>query len=196
MDKEELFHIQSNTLNVSSGKVLISEPFTNDFYFKRSIIFLIDHHDKEGSFGVIFNKKLAIPFNEIVKDFPYFEGDVYLGGPIAMNQIFFIHTVGELIPDSHKICKGIYWSGNINTVKSLIKIGLIKKHEIRFYIGYAGWDVGQLKEELQRNSWLVGKIPLKLLLNTNPNKMWNIFVDKMGKKYQLWNKFPINPINN
>lgn len=195
MNKDELFKIQSNTLNPVIGDVLISEPFMNDFYFRRSVILLIDHNE-EGSLGVIFNKRLTIPFNEIVQGFPEFNADVYLGGPVETDRIFFIHTVGEMIPDSHLISNGLYWSGNINVLKSMIKMDLIKPHEVRFYVGYAGWDGGQLRNELKANTWVVGRFTSKQLLRTMPGKMWSDFVKQIGKRYTLWDKFPVNPSEN
>lgn len=195
MNKEELFKIQSNTLKVSIGDVLISEPFLNDFYFRRSAILIVDHND-EGSFGVIINKRLNVPFNDIVRGFPEFKADVYLGGPVETDRLFFIHTIGEIIPDSHKIMSGLYWSSNINALKAMIKNDLIKPHELRFYVGYAGWDSGQIRKELEANTWVVGKFSSKEILHTMPGKMWSTFVNKLGKKYILWNKFPVNPSDN
>ncbi len=195
MNKEELFKIQSNTLKVSIGDVLISEPFLNDFYFRRSAILIVDHND-EGSFGVIINKRLNVPFNDIVRGFPEFKADVYLGGPVETDRLFFIHTIGEMIPDSHKIMSGLYWSSNINALKAMIKNDLIKPHELRFYVGYAGWDSGQIRKELEANTWVVGKFSSKEILHTMPGKMWSTFVNKLGKKYILWNKFPVNPSDN
>ena len=194
MNKDELFKIQSNTLNPVIGDVLISEPFMNDFYFRRSVILLIDHNEE--SLGVIFNKRLTIPFNEIVQGFPEFNADVYLGGPVETNRIFFIHTVGEMIPDSHLISNGLYWSGNISVLKSMIKMDLIKPHEVRFYVGYAGWDGRQLRNELKANTWVVGRFTAKQLLRTMPGKMWSDFVKQIGKRYALWDKFPVNPSEN
>ena len=195
MNKDELFKIQSNTLNTATGNVLISEPFMNDFHFRRSVILIIDHNE-EGSLGVIFNKRLTIPFNEIVQGFPEFKADVYLGGPVETDRIFFSHTIGEMIPDSYKISEGLYWSGNVNALKAMIKMDLIKPHEVRFYVGYAGWEGGQLRNELKANTWLVGKFSTKQLLTTIPGKMWKNFVRQMGKRYMLWDKFPVNPSEN
>ena len=195
MNKDELFKIQSNTLNIATGNVLISEPFMNDFHFRRSVILIIDHNE-EGSLGVIFNKRLTIPFNEIVQGFPEFKADVYLGGPVETDRIFFIHTIGEMIPDSYKISDGLYWSGNVNALKAMIKMDLIKPHEVRFYVGYAGWEGGQLRNELKANTWLVGKFSSKQLLTTIPGKMWKNFVKQRGKRYMLWDKFPVNPSEN
>ena len=195
MNKDELFKIQSNTLNIATGNVLISEPFMNDFHFRRSVILIIDHNE-EGSLGVIFNKRLTIPFNEIVQGFPEFKADVYLGGPVETDRLFFIHTIGEMIPDSYKISEGLYWSGNVNALKAMIKMDLIKPHEVRFYVGYAGWDGGQLRNELKANTWVVGRFTSKQLLRTMPGKMWSDFVKQIGKRYALWDKFPVNPSDN
>lgn len=195
MKKEELFKIQCNTLNVNIGDVLISEPFMNDYYFRRSVILMIDHNE-EGSLGIVINKRVSIPFNEIVEGFPEFKADVYLGGPVETDRIFFIHTVGEMIPDSHRISSGLYWSGNVSALKSMIKMDLIKTHELRFFVGYAGWGDGQLIKELQANTWIVGRFTTKELLQTKPGKMWSSFVNQMGIRYSLWSKFPINPYDN
>ena len=195
MIKEELFKIQSNTLNPKIGDVLISEPFMNDYYFRRSAILIIDHND-EGSLGVIINKRLSIPFNEIVQGFPKFDADVYLGGPVETDRLFFIHTIGEMIPDSTKIISGLYWSGNVNALKAMIKNDLIKPHEVRFFVGYAGWDGGQLRNELKVNTWIVGRFSSKQIFQTAPGKMWSDFTKEIGKRYSLWSKFPVNPSDN
>ena len=196
MKEKDFFQIKSNTLNVKTGDVLISEPFLNDHYFGRSLILIVDHNEETGSLGIIINKRLSLKINEIIDDFPVFDGYVYLGGPVATDSVFFTHTLGVMIPDSYEVREGLYWSGNFNAVKALIKEGLITKYDIRFYIGYAGWDAGQLKDELQRNSWIVNDIPTKLILNTNPTKMWSNFVKDMGGKYKLWSRFPVNPNDN
>lgn len=196
MKEEDLFQIKSNTTKVKTGNVLISEPFLNDFYFGRSVILIVDEDEETGSLGIIINKRLSLRINDILDNFPEFDGPVFLGGPVATDSIFFTHTLGVMIPDSTEICKGIFWSGNINAVKALIREGLITKYDIRFYIGYAGWDTGQLKSELERNSWLVGDMPSKLIINTNPDDMWDDFTKKSGKKHMLWSTFPINPNDN
>lgn len=192
MKESELFKIQSNTLNVAIGNVLISEPFFSDPHFMRSVILMIDHN-RGGSLGIIFNKRIPVSINELINGFPDFKADVYYGGPVETNRIFFIHTVGELIPESYKICGNIYWSNNINALKALIRNNLINSHEVRFFVGYAGWDAGQLRNELKANAWLVGKFSSKDLLTSNPKTMWKTFVDKMGERYSQWSKFPTNP---
>jgi len=102
-----------------SGKILISEPFLNDFYFKRSIVLLAEH-TTEGSFGLIVNKPVDLSLNEVIKDFSDFDAKVFIGGPVRTDSLFVLHTLGNIIPDSQKIIEGIYWGGNMELIKNMI----------------------------------------------------------------------------
>ena len=190
MDLGEKFVIRSNSLEPKQGNILISEPLMNDFHFGRSVILLIDHEVVEGSFGIIINKRLNVEVCHVVDAFPDFDGPVYLGGPVAESQLFFIHTLGELIPDSYPIIDGLYWGGDHNTLTTLINTGIANNDNVRFYLGYAGWEAGQLIDELVRNTWLISDITTEQFLKTPPEKMWQTFVNKMGNAYEMWRRFP------
>lgn len=174
------------------GNILISEPLMNDLHFGRSVVLLVDHTETEGSFGVIINKALNANVNHIVDDFPEFDAPVFLGGPVADNQLFFMHSLGDMIPDSSPIVDGLYWGGDVDTLRSLIATGIANEDNTRFYLGYSGWDAGQLVAELVRNSWLVGNITAEQYLKTPPEKMWRYFVSQQGESYSMWKRFPRN----
>ena len=192
MDLGERFKIHSNSYEPKQGKILISEPLMNDFHFGRSVILLIDHEETEGSLGIIINKTLNAEVGDVVDEFADFEAPVYLGGPVADNQLFFMHTLGEMIPDSSPIIDGLYWGGDAETLKSLIATGIANEENTWFFLGYSGWDSGQLVSELVRNTWLVGEITTAQFLNTAPEKMWQNFVSQQGDSYKMWKRFPKN----
>ena len=164
----------------------------NDFHFGRSVILLIDNVESEGSFGIIINKKLNANVSQIVDDFADFDAPVYLGGPVSDSQLFFVHTLGELIPDSCPIIDGLYWGGDVETLKTLIATGIANEENTRFYLGYAGWETEQLVSELVRNTWVISDITVEEYLNTPPETMWSTFVNKLGKPYEMWERFPKN----
>ena len=196
MDLRKLFQIQSNTIEPKPGEILLSEPTMGDLHFGRAAVLLIDHSDAEGTFGIIMNKPLIMRLNELVDTFNDFDAPVYLGGPVAENKIFFMHTLGDLIPESCKIIDGLYWGGDAGVLNTLIGQGIANKNNTRFFLGYSGWEAGQLVSELERNSWVVCKAGAKTLLNTPPDQLWNTLVGRMGQEYALWNRFPKNPENN
>lgn len=196
MDLRQLFRIQSNTLEPQPGDLLLSEPTMNDFHFGRSVVLLVDHNDTEGTFGIIMNKPLKMKLNELVDDFSDFNAPVYWGGPVADNRIFFMHTLGDLIPESAKIMEGLYWGGDAEILNTLIEQGIADKSHVRFFLGYSGWEAHQLTGELERNSWVVCKSNAKTLINTPSDQLWKTLVDRLGNGYGMWSRFPKNPEDN
>src|ERR1700741_774928 len=101
------------------GKLLISEPFLTDPYFRRSVILLSEHTDK-GTTGFILNKPTEFRLNEVISDFPDFNVPVNFGGPIKNDTLHYIHKLGDKLQGSHMIVPGIYWGGDFEMLKTLI----------------------------------------------------------------------------
>jgi putative transcriptional regulator len=179
-------------LKPGSGKVLIAAPFLSDYYFGRSVVLLADH-GSEGSFGIVMNKPLDIRFNDILDEFPSFSAGIYVGGPVKSDSLFFVHTLGESIPQSVKIIDGLYWGGDIDEVRSAIVEGRIEARQIRFFLGYSGWAPDQLESELKENSWVVAQANCTELLDADPADLWKGLVKSLGKEYAEWINYPIDP---
>ena len=194
-DLRDILKIRTNDIQPEKGKILISEPFLMDYFFKRAVVLLAEHNE-DGTFGVIINKLVESRFNEVVKDFPDFQGQIYLGGPVQNDSLFFIHTMGELIPESVEIIEGIYWGGDIETVREMIELKALNPDDIRFFAGYSGWAPEQLDEELKRNSWVVANINAEQLLNTKPGSLWTRSLHRLGGNYKTWINFPDDPSHN
>ena len=105
-DINDILKIRTNNLKPSKGRILISEPFLIDYYFKRSVVLLAEHND-EGSFGLIINKPVDMHLGDVLRDFPEFDAPIYLGGPVKTENLYFIHTKGAMIEDSMKILDGL-----------------------------------------------------------------------------------------
>lgn len=181
-----------NNVPPAKGKFLVSEPFMDDPYFKRSVV-LLTEHNKEGSVGFILNQALDIKLSELIEDFPEHDFPVYLGGPVQPQNLFFLHSKGDLIPEAEQVCQDIYWSGNFNILKELIEQGLIQKEEIKFFLGYSGWDYGQLENELKTNSWFIQNSEPSIILNNSSEDLWKTVMTKAEKEVALMANFPENP---
>ncbi len=178
------------------GNLLIAEPSNlGDVSFNRAVILLAEHNNK-GSIGFILNKPLNFTINELL---PEVEASfkIYNGGPVEQDNLYFIHNIPEIIPNSVEISNGIYWGGDFETTKQLINTGVINKNNIRFFLGYSGWSVNQLETELQENAWIVSENSLQTqLLSKESKQFWKEKIFEQGGEYVLFSNAPENPILN
>jgi putative transcriptional regulator len=181
------------TIKPKRGHLLIAEPtIIGDSSFNRSIILLADHSD-EGSIGFILNKPLEYTINDLVPEIevPF---KVYNGGPVEQDNLYFIHKVPELIPNSIEISLGIFWGGDFNKVADLIAENQITETDIRFFLGYSGWEVSQLENELKSNSWLIAEnIYKKDIISKDYEFFWKEKMLEFGGEYSIWSNAPENP---
>lgn len=191
-DLNNILQFVPSGVRIQQGKLLISEPFANDSYFKRSVV-LIANYDEEGALGLILNKKTNLHIHDITDQFGTFNAEVYIGGPVQTENLFFLHSRGDIIPDSEELIKGVYWGGDFDILKEHIESGAIQSNEIRFFLGYSGWSKKQLQNELDQNNWLVNHIKSQDIFSQNPEDLWKIVISNMGENYLYWLNFPVNP---
>lgn len=194
-DNLDIFKIKTNNIAPQKGRILIAEPFLAGNYFNRSVVLLVAHSEK-GAVGFILNKKVDFPIQNVFPDFPPFEADVYLGGPVSTDSVYFIHKLGDKLPGSIHVLEDLYWGGDFEVLKRDIKNGLINASEIRFFLGYSGWDAGQLEDELKEDSWLVTDVQQEAVMRELNESSWVEFVKKAGARYSVWENFPENPALN
>ncbi len=188
----DLFAILPEDKIPGKGKILISEPFLPDTFFNRSIIYLTDHNE-EGSVGFILNKKLDIKVSDAIEGFEGWNENLNMGGPVAPDTLHYIHNLGNLIPKSVKVDEDIYWGGDIDTVRMMIRSGTVQQSQIRFFLGYSGWSAGQLERELGENSWVIVKVRSETIMNSRGRDSWKRVLKSFKNKYRMWADFPESP---
>lgn len=184
------------SIQPKKGTLLIAEPsIIGDVSFNRSVVLLADHTE-EGSIGFIINKPLDFKLSDLLPEV-FKDVQVYNGGPVEQDNLYFIHTTPELIPGSVEISSGIYWGGDFTVVSELINQGYISTDTIRFFLGYSGWGANQLLEELEANSWVIVENNYKQkIIGKCYNSIWKEKMIELGGDYVLWSNAPENPSYN
>jgi putative transcriptional regulator len=175
------------------GVLLVAEPsIIGDISFNRSIVLLAEYNEN-GSVGFILNKPLEFK----VKDFiPEVNSNlrVYNGGPVEQDNLYFIHRIPEIIPNSIEIANGIYWGGDFSAILGLLQEDKLKEDQIRFFLGYSGWANEQLEQELEVKSWVV--IPNEYendIIGKSNQGFWKEKMIEFGGDYVIWSNAPENP---
>jgi putative transcriptional regulator len=179
--------------SVHTGSLLVAEPFMQDPNFRRAVIMVTDHTDDEGTVGFILNKPLTVKIGDLVEDFPEIDSLAHYGGPVSTNTIHYIHNVGMMLDGSTEIGPGVYWGGEFDKLKFLIIQELIKRDNIRFFVGYAGWSPGQLITELETGSWFISESHANYLFKSKPTRLWNQVMHHKGDIYSVLAQLPEQP---
>ncbi len=188
----DLFAILPEDKVPEKGKILISEPFLPDSFFNRSIVYLTEHNAK-GSVGFILNKKLEIKLCDAVTGFEGWEEYLNMGGPVSPDTLHYLHNLGHIVPGSIKVESNIYWGGDIDSIRNLIKTGTVESGQIRFFLGYSGWSAGQLERELKENSWVTAKVAPEAIMQSRGSDSWKLVLRSLKNKYKIWADFPDSP---
>ena len=189
----ELFNYTNDKIEPRKGDLLISEPFLADPNFARTVILLCEHND-EGSFGFVLNKLSQIKLNELIEGVGDRQDDIYIGGPVQQNTLQFIHRNDGLIEGGSEVRDGIFWGGNFEQMLTMMESKLIKPDDINFFVGYSGWVSGQLKSELEINSWIISRnVNIEQIFDTDVNSLWKEVLNTMGGKFKVVANFPVDP---
>ncbi len=174
------------------GDLLISEPFLSDPNFKRSVILLCEYSEF-GGFGLVLNHPSTHALNEVINEV-YTDFPVFIGGPVEQNTLHYVHRLGDVIEDSIELVDGLYWSGDFETLKTLMNIGKVKQDDVRFFLGYSGWGAGQLKSEIDQNTWYVSsETTPELIFENDPEQFWRTVLKQMGGDYKVIANYPTDP---
>jgi putative transcriptional regulator len=121
-------------------------------YFEGAVLFITEYNQK-GALGYIINRPFPRALNELVefRHSPAFP--LYEGGPVDNEHLYFIHRRPDVIKDSVPVTQHIFWGGAFAPAVTAINNNSLKDTDIKIFIGYCGWDAGELEAEMAEGSW-------------------------------------------
>jgi len=157
-------------LSIKAGSIIISTPALDDTYFEQTVI-LITEHNAKGTIGYIINKLHNRLFNELQEFVHCPPISIFVGGPVADDMLYCIHQQKN-IPESILVETDIYYGGDFKKITEGLSNGSIKTDAVKLFIGYCGWDEGELAAEITEGSWQLTTAAASLLFHTNTTNLW------------------------
>ncbi|MBN1928335.1 MAG: YqgE/AlgH family protein [Chlorobiaceae bacterium] len=164
------------------GKLLLASANLLESNFKRTVLLMCEHND-EGSIGFILNRPMEFKVCEAISGFDDIDEPLHMGGPVQVDTVHFLHTRGDVIDGALEVIDGLFWGGDKEQLSYLINTGVIKPSEVRFFLGYAGWSPGQLKDEFEEGSWYIADASNELVFTDEYERMWSRTVRSKGGEY-------------
>lgn len=167
--------------------------------FARAVIYVIEH-DQNGTLGVVLNRmSQAAVFNILPQwaDLAASPRAVFIGGPVSTESA---------------VCLGVAKTGvDVSTEPKLHQVtGRVCMVDldadpeelepvlsgVRIFAGYAGWDAGQLDDELADGSWLIASgLPSDLLAPATVD-VWHEVLRRQQWPLPLLATYPADPLTN
>lgn len=184
--------VDSREIIPKPGVFLVAPPMMHDPNFRRSVVLLCEH-TPEGSFGLILNRPLGVHLAEVVRGIGEREMLIGQGGPVQTDTLHYIHTCGDLLPETVPVSNGVFWGGDFDIMKLLIETGQVSPEEVRFFLGYAGWSPGQLLDEIDQGGWIIAPGRAPSVFRSSPDDLWRSTLRTMGDEYAILSNFPEDP---
>mmetsp|Transcript_8311 Transcript_8311/g.10894 ORF Transcript_8311/g.10894 Transcript_8311/m.10894 type:complete len:368 (-) Transcript_8311:197-1300(-) len=185
---------------IESGSVLVANERLGGI-FHQTVVLVIQHHETEGTFGVVINRPQEGGLGRAVVEsdsniglslkMAFQKSQVTYGGPILPQDYHVLHSFGA-VTGSRKICPGVYIGGSEELI-SQVRYGEMDPRRAMFVKGHSAWEGGQLQVEIDQGVWYNAAVSADLILRyagvelqagDNPNDLWTDILSCMGGMHE------------
>jgi putative transcriptional regulator len=174
------------------GQMLIAMPTMGDERFARTVIYMCAH-SADGAMGIVVNQPAAnISFSDLLVQLevvrsaeliqlPPQAGGVRVlkGGPVDTQRGFVLHSADFFIENSTlPIDDGICLTATLDILKAIARGDGPAKAVLA--LGYAGWEPGQLENEIHQNGWLHCAADRELIFGSDAEGKYALALKKIG----------------
>ncbi len=169
---------------LAKGKFLVASRRLNDPNFSQTVVLLIDY-GPDGAMGLVINRPSTVKLSTVfpdVKELKQRKDIVYVGGPVAVNQMLMLIRSTQAPAASVPVIKNIYLSSSWEVLERIIKKATAEE-QFRLFAGYAGWAPNQLDFERNRGDWHVIKADADSVFAHDPKALWPELIRRASVKW-------------
>ncbi|RMF19932.1 MAG: YqgE/AlgH family protein [Gammaproteobacteria bacterium] len=165
---------------------LIAMPHLKDPHFEGTVTYICDHTE-DGAMGIVVNRVLDVKLSEILEQLEIsrarYDEPVYFGGPVQLERGFVLHREGGQWKSSANIVPDVHVTTSRDIIEAIAEGWGPPEHIIA--LGYAGWQAGQLEEEVANNAWLTCPASSDVLFNIPPDAKLSYLTGQLGIDYSM-----------
>ncbi len=172
-----------------ASQFLIAMPTLDDPNFSQTVT-LVCEHSSEGAMGIIINRPTDVTLGDLFHhlELETDEGGpqshaVFAGGPVQRERGFVLHPAGEEWEATVPITETVALTTSQDILAALAR-GLGPQRYL-VALGYAGWDAGQLEQEIAQNAWLSGPAEAGIIFETETARRWRAAAAQLGVDISL-----------
>ncbi|QCU90836.1 YqgE/AlgH family protein [Thiomicrorhabdus sediminis] len=172
-------------INSLEHHFLVAMPSLDDSWFEKTVIYLAEDNE-HGSMGLVINQPHKLVVSDLLEHFDLSVANsndinnqiVLTGGPIDGERGFILHQ------DRHEWKSSMHLPDNISMTVSEDFLKALSDNEVDgdflVCLGFAGWEPGQLAQEIQENCWLTIPFNQSLMFETPIEQRWQVALGTLG----------------
>lgn len=141
-----------------ANHMLLAMPGMLDPNFSTTVTLICEHND-EGALGIVINRPLSLKLGGLFQQLDLDDVDplaaehlVFMGGPVGQERGFVLHDTSQSYENSLPVSDDIQLTLSRDIIDAMATGTGPEKSLVA--LGYAGWQPGQLEDEMLANSWL------------------------------------------
>jgi putative transcriptional regulator len=159
-----------------TNQFLIAMPGMDDPNFAQTVTLVCDHGE-QGALGIVINRPLGMDLGDVFAQLGLDASKsrvarqpVLHGGPVQTDRGFVLHSPGQGWESTLPISDRLHVTTSRDILDALAGGGGPERAVIA--LGYAGWEAGQLEDEVARNAWLTAPADESLLFEVPAEDRW------------------------
>jgi len=192
-------HPDAPDAEVEAGSLLVAAPGLLDPNFRRTVVFIIDHRDS-GTFGVVLNRPSDVAVVDVLPNWGRYASRpqaVFVGGPVEQKTALCLAALrpGQDLGEIPGLV-GVHGLVALVDLDSDPEALMPRLRGLRVFAGYAGWDSGQLADEIHRGDWMVvPALPDDVLVPPGVD-LWGRVLRRQGLPLALLATHPVDVSRN
>lgn len=181
--------VAMSTTSDMSNQFLIAMPTMTDPNFRRTVT-LICEHNAEGALGIVINRPRQMRLREVFDQLSLENAadnlsnrEVLDGGPVQPERGFVLHDGSSEWESTLRVAPGL----SVTTSRDVLQAMAAGDgpHHALVALGYAGWDAGQLEDEMSNNAWLSVPADQAIIFSTPFDRRWECAAQLLGVDLSL-----------
>jgi putative transcriptional regulator len=167
-----------------TNQLLIAMPAMGDPNFTQTVALICDHTSR-GALGLILNKPLQMRMGEVFEQLdiaiaagPLSDRPVLRGGPMQTDRGFVVHRAGGQWDTTLRVSDSIHVTTSRDILSAIARGE--GPGEALIALGYAGWDGGQLEDEIRANAWLNAPVDTGIIFDLPFEARWQAAAGLLG----------------
>lgn len=167
-----------------SNHFLIAMPGMADPNFSTTVT-LVCEHNANGALGVVVNRPMELTLGMLLKQLDLAESDsgiasqpILNGGPVAPERGFVLHSAETSYESTVSVSENIQLTLTRDVIDAMASGSGPDKCLIA--LGYAGWESGQLEQEMLSNTWLTVPASAEVVFDVPFESRWAVAANTIG----------------